>query len=151
MDEKLKRDLDAFNLWWNDHEPEHLVGADKLSALSGWKEAIRWRTSTEHVSESEWQRRAEMLRVKLSECQAFLDKAVQDGKKHAERADRFEDELKAHPRMSVLAGLDLAREHIEAQKNVWRSTDTPPEVVLDMLLKNIAALKTLVIEGKLPK
>jgi 23S rRNA G2445 N2-methylase RlmL len=82
------------------------------------------------VTASEWQHRAELLRVKLAECQAALASTQM---------------------VSVLAGLDLAKQHIEAQITTWRNTGVPAEVVLDQLLKNIGALKEHVVHGRLPE
>jgi hypothetical protein len=84
----------------------------------------------QHVSESEWQRRAEMLRVKLGECQAALASSQT---------------------VSVLQGLDIAKQHIATQINTWRNTGVPAEVVLDQLLKNVDALKEHVVHGRLPE
>ncbi len=38
-------------------------------------------------------------------------------------------------------GVDLAIQHVEAQKAVWKNTGIPPEHLLDMLIKNLQALK----------
>lgn len=38
-------------------------------------------------------------------------------------------------------GLELAAKHIEAQKVVWNNVPIPPGHLLDMLAKNIRALK----------
>ena len=107
--------------------------------------------NNDQVSHKEWQQRAEMLRAKLAECQQYLAKSVDEGKIHVVRAEDAEDALVNAKRGSVLVGLDLVLEHLETQKVVWGGTDTPPEVVLDILRKNIEALKTLVIQGKLPE
>ena len=45
-------------------------------------------------------------------------------------------------------GFDLAVQHLEAQIAVWQNTPVPPEVVLDQAIKNIKALKALVLTGK---
>jgi 23S rRNA G2445 N2-methylase RlmL len=78
----------------------------------------------------DWKHAAELLRVKLAECQAALASAQT---------------------VSVLAGLDIAKQHIEAQKVTWRNTGVPGEVVLDQLSRNIDALKEHVVHGRLPE
>lgn len=40
-------------------------------------------------------------------------------------------------------GLDLAMEHIQLQHTVWDHTTVPPKVLLDMLVRNLQALKDL--------
>lgn len=37
-------------------------------------------------------------------------------------------------------GLDLALQHVEAQKVVWKCTDIPPGALLDMLVRNLHEL-----------
>ena len=144
--EDRQREQTACKEWWDDHDPEQLEGADYLSALSAWMERAK-----REPTEGEWKRRAEMLRAKLGECQMHLEKAVQDGHKHRERAEVADGALKRSIKGSVQLGLDLALQHLESQKGVWRGTEVPPEVILDMLTKNIAALKEHVEQHNLPE
>ena len=188
--EDRQREQTACKEWWDDHDPGQLEGADYLSALSAWMERAK-----REPTEGEWKRRAEMLRAKLGECQMHLEKAVQDGHKHRERAENAEKKmakalegmeragwpcsldqlpdayvemghelvgarqraevadgaLKRSIKGSVQLGLDLALQHVESQKGVWRGTETPPEVILDLLTKNLAALKEHVENHNLPE